>query len=395
MNGAGIGLYVHLPWCVRKCPYCDFNSHPLGKALPEADYLAALLADLDLEAPTLAGRRIESIFFGGGTPSLFSAASLGRVIEAADRAIGLAPDAEITLEANPGTIEHDTFESYAGTGINRISLGVQSFDAKQLKILGRIHGPDEARQAVAQLHRAGIENFNLDLMYALPGQDVAGVIADITAALELEPAHISHYQLTLEPGTLFHAYPPQLPDDDQAWDMQLAAQAALADAGFEQYEVSAYAHPGRQSRHNLNYWRFGEYLGIGAGAHSLLRAGNDFQRKARIKHPGRYMARAGSAEALAEMRKVEATERVFEFMLNALRLRAGFSPAQFEMATGLDFEPTLGQLERARTLGLMECVRGYWRPSERGRALLNDLQAFFLPADNEPLEPTDNPKTST
>jgi oxygen-independent coproporphyrinogen-3 oxidase len=395
MSERGLGLYVHLPWCVRKCPYCDFNSHPLGRALPEADYLDALLADLAYAAPALAGRRIDTVFFGGGTPSLFSAASIGRLIQAADDAIGVAADAEITLEANPGTIEHDAFKSYARAGINRVSLGVQSFDPARLKALGRIHGPEEARAAVDELRRAGIENFNLDLMYALPGQDMAGVLADIAAAVTLAPTHISHYQLTLEPGTVFHAYPPPLPDEDTAWEMQLAAQETLAEAGFEQYEVSAYAREAKQCRHNLHYWQYGEYLGIGAGAHSLLRQGERFAREARLKHPGRYMARAGSAEALAETRTVSPADRRFEFMLNALRLHSGFTAADFESKTGLDFEPTLGQLERAHALGLAEHEHGKWRASRRGRAFLNDLQALFLPSGDVATNRLEDSKTST
>lgn len=383
-RNSAIGLYVHLPWCVHKCPYCDFNSHPLRRELPETAYLDALLADLAFAAKHIHERSIGSVFFGGGTPSLFSAASIARIIDAADKIARLADGAEITLEANPGTIEHDAFSAYAAAGVNRVSLGVQSFDAAQLKTLGRIHGPDEARRAVDELRLAGLDNFNIDLMYALPGQDTAGMLADLDAAFELEPAHISHYQLTLEPGTLFHAQPPVLPDDDTAWAMQMAAQERLAERGYEQYEVSAYARAGRQCRHNLNYWRYGEYLGIGAGAHSLLRDDTGFHRSARLKHPGRYMARAGSGDALAERRRVDYADRAFEFMLNALRLRAGFTRSTFEHATGLDFEPTLSRLRHAQKLGLTELAGEHWRASARGRALLNDLQALFLPSSEGP-----------
>ncbi len=386
---AEIALYVHLPWCVRKCPYCDFNSHPLGRSLPEEQYLDALLADLAFEAPGIRGRTFTSIFFGGGTPSLFSAASIARIIDAAGQTAGIAADAEITLEANPGTIEHDAFTAYARAGVNRVSLGVQSFDANQLKTLGRIHDPDDARRAVDELHKAGLDNFNLDLMYALPGQDSAAMLADLDAAFALEPAHISHYQLTLEAGTLFHAHPPALPDDDTAWAMQIAAQDALARHGFAQYEVSAYARGGARCRHNLNYWRYGEYLGIGAGAHSLLRDADGPLRMARIKHPARYMARAGSEEVLASRHRVGTADRPFEFMLNALRLREGFTRATFEAATGLDFEQTLGQLRHAQALGLVEFAGERWTASPRGRALLNDLQALFLPTEQPPERESD------
>jgi putative oxygen-independent coproporphyrinogen III oxidase len=283
-----LALYVHFPWCVRKCPYCDFNSYALSGELPAEAYLARLQSDLAAQAPQVAGRAIVSVFLGGGTPSLFSAETIGRLLEAARQHLTLAPDAEVTLEANPGTIERGAFREYRAAGVTRVSLGAQSFDQARLTTLGRIHSPAETRRAAAELHAAGLTNFNLDLMYALPGQDVAGAVRDLEEALALAPAQVSHYQLTLEPGTVFAAHPPPLPDEDLAAGMLGECAERLALAGFAQYEVSAWARPGAQCRHNLNYWTFGDYLGVGAGAHGKL----TFAQRRRIVAPRSCASRA-------------------------------------------------------------------------------------------------------
>ncbi|HET6725616.1 MAG TPA: radical SAM family heme chaperone HemW [Gammaproteobacteria bacterium] len=371
-----LSLYVHLPWCVKKCPYCDFNSHPLRGGLPEPEYLAALLRDLDEELARIPGRAIETVFFGGGTPSLFSADAIGRVLDATGG--HLAGDAEITLEANPGTVEHGAFAAYRAAGVNRLSLGAQSFDAAALTRLGRIHGPDEIALAVGEIDAAGFDNFNLDLMYGLPDQTLAGALDDIERAVALKPAHISHYQLTLEPQTAFARRPPPLPDDDAIWEMQRTCQAALANAGFRQYETSAYARSGRQCRHNLNYWQYGDYLGIGAGAHGKLTHGPEVLRRAKLRHPTRYRGAAGHAKAFTE-NAVDGDDRVFEFMLNALRLNAGFDRTLFESRTGCDLARAEAPLALAMDKGLLARDGERYYPTDRGRAWLNDLQALFLP----------------
>jgi len=375
-----LALYVHFPWCVKKCPYCDFNSHALRGEVPEDAYVEALLRDLDFElAASPESRPLGSIFFGGGTPSLFSPAAVGRVLEAAQRRLGFAPDIEITLEANPGTADAGNFTGYRAAGVNRLSIGVQSFDAAMLAKLGRIHGPDEARRALELARAAGFDNVNLDLMYALPGQSPAQAQADLEAAVALAPEHVSYYQLTLEPNTEFHAHTPVLPDDEAAWGMQEQGQALHAQHGYAQYEVSAYARPGRRCRHNLNYWQFGDYLGIGAGAHGKRTLGEAIVRRARHKHPRTYLERAGTAAALQEDRRLPAADLPFEFAMNALRLNEGFRLVQFEQRTGLPgarLEPMLGT---AAARGLLEREADLVRPSARGRALLNQLTALFLP----------------
>ena len=290
-----IAIYVHLPWCVRKCPYCDFNSHVRPESIPETEYVAALLADLDGDLDLAAGREVSSIFFGGGTPSLFGVGAIAALIEGLASRLPFASDVEITMEANPGTVEHDRFAGYARAGINRVSLGAQSFDAAALKALGRIHGPGEIPAAVAEVKAAGIGNFNLDLMYGLPGQTLDGALSDMEAAIALGPAHLSHYQLTLEPGTASSIRPPVLPVDDDVWEMQMECQRLLAADGLEQYEVSAYARPGRQCRHNLNYWRFGDYLGIGAGAHGKVTVDGKVIRTEKPRSPREYLAGGGKA----------------------------------------------------------------------------------------------------
>jgi oxygen-independent coproporphyrinogen-3 oxidase len=375
---AQIAIYVHLPWCVRKCPYCDFNSHAAPAAIPEDAYVAALLADFDGDLDLAAGRGVSSVFLGGGTPSLFSVRAIAALIRGLAARLPFAEDVEITMEANPGTIEHGRFDGYAASGINRVSLGAQSFDARILRVLGRIHGPDEIGMAVAELTAAGIRNFNLDLMYALPGQTREGALADLKSAIALGPAHLSHYQLTLEPGTAFHHRPPVLPDDDTALEMQLDCQHLLAANGFAQYEISAYARPGRQCRHNLNYWRFGDYLGIGAGAHGKLTVGGTVIRTEKVRSPRSYLQGGGRLGGLR--RPVPAADLPFEFMLNALRLTDGFPAAEFERSTGLDagvVEPALTTLERR---GLIDRKGGLLRPTELGFRFLNDVQVAFLPA---------------
>jgi oxygen-independent coproporphyrinogen-3 oxidase len=374
-----LSLYVHFPWCVRKCPYCDFNSHALRGELPEADYISALLRDLDREARGARGRPIDSIFLGGGTPSLFSPRALARLLEGCRERLALADDVEITLEANPGTIERGRFADYRAAGINRVSLGAQSFSDAQLRVLGRIHAADDTRRAAEELHAAALDNFNLDLMYALPHQSPEEAGADIQAALALAPAHVSHYQLTLEPGTVFGGRPPAgLPDADGGADMQQACQQQLAAAGLLQYEVSGYARAGTRCRHNLNYWRFGDYLGIGAGAHgkcSRIEQGRIVvERTARPRDPRRFLR--GEP---AERHTVVAADLPFEYLMNTLRLKEGFAAADYEARTGLPFGELAGPLERLRQRGLIEAAGGLWRASSRGFDFLNDLLAQFLP----------------
>lgn len=373
-----LALYVHFPWCVRKCPYCDFNSHPLRGEVPEDDYVDALIRDFEFEA---AGetRPLRSVFLGGGTPSLFSDRAIGCLLDAVNARLPLAADAEITLEANPGTVDEAHFSGYRRAGINRLSIGVQSLDDARLKALGRIHGRADAQRAVDIARRAGFDNLNLDLMFALPRQSVAEAEADLRALLALEPEHVSYYHLTLEPNTAFAAAPPPLPDEDSAWDMMIQGQALLAGAGYAQYEVSAYAQPGRRARHNLNYWSFGDYLGIGAGAHAKRSAADGIRRRARHKHPKAYLATAGSAAALQEDRRIEVADLPFEYAMNALRLHEGFERAEFAARSGLDPAVLDAPLARARQLGLIEDDGERLRPSARGRDHLNTLIELFLP----------------
>jgi len=376
-----LSLYIHLPWCVQKCPYCDFNSHGLKGTLPETAYVDALLRDLDQDLPRVTGRTIETVFFGGGTPSLFTPAGIARILDGARGRLGFAKDAEITLEANPGTVERGRFTEYRAAGVTRLSIGVQSFDAAALKVLGRIHSSGEAVTAAEEAHAAGLSNFNLDLMYALPGQSLAGARDDIEKAAALQPAHLSHYQLTLEPNTLFHAHPPVLPDEDTAWAMQEDCQALLSVRGYGQYEISAYARAGCECRHNLNYWRFGDYLGVGAGAHGKLTdASGRVTRLWKVKHPETYLKTAGRAESLGGVSEVGSGDLAFEFMLNRLRLMQDLEEAEFETATGLSRSLIEPGLSRARSLELMEVTPTGWRITARGHAYLNDLQSVFLPA---------------
>jgi putative oxygen-independent coproporphyrinogen III oxidase len=378
---ASLALYVHMPWCVRKCPYCDFNSHQLKSGQPDASYIDALIRDFELELPRVQGRRIDSVFFGGGTPSLFSPDEFARLIAALKARIDFADDVEITLEANPGTIERGKFRGYAEAGINRVSLGAQSFDANALKVLGRIHSAADTHRAVEELTAAKLGNFNLDLMYALPQQSLEQALNDVKIACSLGASHISYYQLTLEPGTVFHSRPPALPDEDAAWQIQLAGQKILADCGYAQYEVSAYARKGAQCRHNLNYWLFGDYVGIGAGAHgkvSLARP-EKILRTVKPKQPREYQAEIGRAAHFAgDGRYIAAADLPFEFMLNALRLNDGFSGDCYHARTGLHLQNLDEKLAWAENSGLLESVTSGWRPTALGLRFLNDLQASFL-----------------
>jgi len=374
-----LALYVHIPWCVRKCPYCDFNSHERSGQLPEKEYLEALFRDLEASLPQVWGRRVISVFIGGGTPSLFSPASIDALLSGVRARLTLDPQAEITLEANPGTVEAARFRGFRAAGVNRISIGVQSFDERMLTALGRIHSSDEARRAI-DAAAASFENVNVDLMYALPGQTPAMVRADLDEALRFGLPHVSAYQLTIEPNTVFWSKPPALPEHDLAADMQLAAEESLRAAGYEHYETSAFARPGRRCRHNLNYWQFGDYLGIGAGAHGKLSFPDRVTRHARAKQPNEYM----KPDARVEQSVVPAAELPFEFMLNALRLVDGFDVVLFSERTGLPIHLIQSQLEAAEKKGLVARDWKRIRPTERGRRFLNDLLEVFLPDRRAP-----------
>ena len=372
-----LSLYLHFPWCVRKCPYCDFNSYTLHGELAEDRYIDAIERDIESQAPDVSGREITSIFMGGGTPSLFSPNAIARVLDATRRYLVVAPDAEVTMEANPGTIERGKFAEYCAAGVNRVSLGAQSFNAQRLETLGRIHSPQETRRAAEELHTAGIENFNLDLMYALPGQDVTEALHDVEAAIALAPTHLSHYQLTLEAGTVFAAQPPQLPADDIAAEMLAACGERLAAAGFAQYEVSGYAQPGRQCRHNLNYWTFGDYLGVGAGAHGKLTFVPDtIVRTVQPREPRRYLA-ATPAAALTR-KNVPTADLPFEFMLNALRLVEGFEAATFVERTGVEWEEIAPKVDALIKRKLLIVQGTRLIPTVTGLRFLNDMLLSFL-----------------
>jgi oxygen-independent coproporphyrinogen-3 oxidase len=363
---------------VRKCPYCDFNSHELRGALPEAEYAAALVADLDSALPSVWGRRVSSIFFGGGTPSLFSAAAIDQLLSAFRARLPLAADAEITLEANPGTVEAGKFRDFAAAGVNRLSVGIQSFDPRHLAALGRIHDDAEARRAV-EVARAHFDDFNLDLMYALPGQTLAEAGADVAEAVATGAPHLSFYHLTIEPNTVFHKHPPPLPDEDDTAAIHELVAARLAAAGYAHYETSAHARPGRECRHNLNYWRFGDYLGIGAGAHSKISFADRIVREMRTRSPVEYVRRAADGSHVAERREVGAGELPFEFMLNALRLAEGFEVRSFAERTGLPISVAEKALAAAEARGLIARDPLRIRPTELGQRFLNDLLQLFLP----------------
>lgn len=372
-----LALYIHIPWCVRKCPYCDFNSHATGPELPEQAYVEALLADLDIDLPAAHGRALTSIFFGGGTPSLFSARALDRLLQGVNQRLAFASDIEITLEANPGTFEQAKFRDYRQLGINRLSIGVQSFQSAQLKALGRIHDGSEAVRATEMARAAGFDNFNLDLMHGLPEQDVEGALADLRQAIALAPPHLSWYQLTVEPNTLFWSQPPEIPEDDILWDIQEAGQALLAAEGFAQYETSAYARAGRRARHNLNYWSFGDFLGIGAGAHAKLSdPDGTIRRSWKTRLPKDYLDPAKTFQA--GERQLEAAELPFEFMMNALRLTDGVPAEQFAQRTGLPLASIATACSEARAAGLLDADPARLKPTVRGQLFLNDLLQRFL-----------------
>jgi len=373
-----LSLYVHIPWCLRKCPYCDFNSHAVRGAVDQEAYVEALLLDLDHEMARRSLPELHTVFIGGGTPSLFDGAAIGRLLEGVARRVGLAADAEITLEANPGTAEARRFVDYRAAGVNRLSIGVQSLDDAKLAALGRIHSGAEAVRAYGLARAAGFDNINLDLMYGLPGQTTAQATADLQRAVALGSEHLSWYQLTLEPNTLFHHHPPQLPDDDGLAEMMDEGQRLLADAGLIQYEVSAYARRGRECRHNRNYWQFGDYLGIGAGAHGKLSLPSGIVRRSKLRSPTDYLARASGGAVQAERALGEA-ELPVEFMLNALRLNAGVPAALFEQRTGLSLQRIAGPRARACELGLLTADPGQLRATGQGLRFLNDLLALFEP----------------
>ena len=381
-SGIPLSAYVHLPWCVRKCPYCDFNSHTAGPPEQRDRYLDALFTDFEQDASHVAGRPLETVFLGGGTPSLFLPEQINALLTRLRRTFDVSPDAEVTMEANPGTLEHGRLAGYREAGVNRLSLGAQSFEAEQLRRLGRIHGPDDVVNAFHEARSAGFDNINIDLMHALPGQSVAAALVDLDAALELEPEHVSHYQLTLEPNTVFFVRPPDdLPDEDAVFDIQAASLERLEGAGFRRYEVSAFAREGRECRHNLNYWRYGDYLGLGAGAHGkLTTADGRVTRTEKPANPLQYAERMASGTATRTLRTVGDDERAFEFMLNTLRLSDGFTLAEFEAATGLPASNVLARLESLAARELMSCgTDRIWKPTERGFRFVNDLQSAFLP----------------
>ena len=372
-----LSLYVHWPWCVRKCPYCDFNSHEAKGELPEQAYLDALRLDLEQSLPLIWGRKIHTVFIGGGTPSLMSAAGLDRLMSDLRTLLPLELDAEITMEANPGTFEAERFRSYRESGINRLSIGIQSFNPAHLKALGRIHDGDEALRAV-EIAKNTFENFNLDLMYALPSQTLEEARRDLETALSFAPPHLSLYHLTMEPNTVFAKYPPALPDDDLSADMQDMIAEVTGAAGYEHYEVSAYAQPGRRARHNLNYWKFGDYLGIGAGAHSKLSFPHRVLRQARFKQPASFIEAAKRGNPVQEEHEIGRADMGFEFMLNALRLTGGFDPNLFGERTGMNIGAITKALNDAEAKGLIYRDHKLIKPTELGQRFLNDLQEMFL-----------------
>ncbi len=376
-----LSLYVHLPWCVRKCPYCDFNSHTAGASPPRARYVDALVADIHREAELVPGRELVSVFLGGGTPSLFKPGEIARILDAVRTSFDVADDAEITMEANPGTVESGAPAGYRAAGVNRLSIGAQSFAAAQLEILGRIHTPGDIGRAVDEARKAGFDNLNVDIMFALPGQGVADALADLEQATALAPEHISWYQLTLEPNTVFFARPPEgLPDDALAVEIQEHGQALLADHGFDQYEVSAYARDGRRCRHNLNYWLFGDYLAIGAGAHGKLTRSADVYRYVKPAHPLAYMQFVESGEQQPLGNPLDEDNRLFEFLLNALRLTHGFDEKDFAERALQAPNRLAGKASVAIERGLIKRdSAGVWRPTGLGQRFLDDLTEGFLP----------------
>jgi len=374
-------LYVHIPWCIRKCPYCDFNSHEVHEDIPEDRYIKALIDDLEQELPTVWGRTIESLFIGGGTPSLFSAQGIERLLGELRARLPMKPDAEITLEANPGTVDQARFHGFREAGINRLSMGVQSFQDDLLTAIGRIHNGTEAHAAIESAQRAGFENINLDLMFGLPAQTIAQALRDLRTALDLQPAHLSCYELTIEPNTRFFLQPPPRPDDEVLWEMQTAGRSLLSDAGYQRYEVSAYAQPGRQCRHNLNYWQFGDYLGIGAGAHTKISnaATQTITRSSKVKHPRAYLDAAHTDARISTRNELSADDVVLEFAMNSLRLDSGFTKAAFTAATSLPFDMIETQLCAAIAHDLLTADNGVIKTTEKGQRYLNELLQLWMP----------------
>jgi putative oxygen-independent coproporphyrinogen III oxidase len=377
-----LSLYIHIPWCVRKCPYCDFNSHEAKGDIPESEYVDALFADLEFSLPSIWGRRVGTVFIGGGTPSLFSAGAIDRLLAGVRARVQLAPDAEITLEANPGTFEREKFAGFRSAGVNRLSLGIQSFDPKHLLALGRIHAADEAREA-AEAALTLFDNVNFDLMYALPRQTIEEADADVAAALIFAPPHLSFYHLTIEPNTLFHRHPPPVPDEDTAADIENTVHARLESAGYRHYETSAFGKPGRECRHNLNYWQFGDYLGVGAGAHSKLSFSDRITRQVRYKQPKQYLERVAAGAPLQENLEVSRNDVGFEFMLNALRLTDGVPAPLFAERTGYPLALIAREIALAEARGLLARDAATIRPTSLGQRFLNDLQMLFLREQRE------------
>jgi len=376
-----LSLYIHIPWCVRKCPYCDFNSHEAREGIPEDTYITALVADLEQDLPAAWGRTIETVFIGGGTPSLFSPEGIDRLLGAVRARVPLKPDAEITLEANPGTVDQARFKGFRDAGINRLSIGVQSFQAGLLQRIGRIHNDTDAIAAIEAAQQAGFPNLNLDLMFGLPGQTIEQALADLRIATALQPAHISWYELTIEPNTWFHRHPPERPVDDDLWEMQQSGRVLLDAAGFERYEISAYARDGRLCRHNMNYWQFGDYFGIGAGAHAKISdaATQGITRTSRVRHPRTYLDTAHSTQRISTTSRLSVDDVVLEFAMNALRLEQGFSPATFTAATGLPYAAIEAFVNNGLADGLLSLLDDTIKPTQRGQRYLNELLQQWMP----------------
>lgn len=380
-NRPPLSLYIHLPWCVRKCPYCDFNSHSAGDSPPRKRYIESIIADLNVEAVKADNREVISVFLGGGTPSLFSPTEIQTILRNGMERMNISDDCEITMEANPGSLEHGDLAGYREAGVNRLSIGGQSFNAQILKTLGRIHGPGEIVSAFNEASSAGYDSINIDLMFALPQQDLRLAREDIDALLELSPPHVSYYHLTLEPNTVFYKRPPaDIPDDSLSWDIQTTCHGMLADAGYIQYEISAFAKSGHECRHNLNYWRFGDYLAAGCGAHGKLTGADGVvTRYTKPANPLIYMEQACAGHLCEDTKTPSADDLKFEYMLNVLRLKEGFAEQDFVAATGLSARMIAGELAAAAAAGLLCAENGHWRVSETGFRFLNDLQARFLP----------------
>jgi len=376
-----LSLYIHIPWCVRKCPYCDFNSHEVGDGIPEDAYITALIADLEQDLPAVWGRTVETVFIGGGTPRLFSPQGIDRLLGDVRARIPLKPDAEITLEANPGTVDQARFRGFRDAGINRLSIGIQSFQPTLLQSIGRIHNDHEAISAVEAAQQAGFDNLNLDLMFGLPGQTTAQALTDLRTATALQPAHISWYELTIEPNTWFYRHPPERPADDALWEMQQAGHALLDAAGFERYEVSAHTRDSRQCRHNMNYWQFGDYLGIGAGAHAKISdaATQNITRISKVRHPRAYLDNACSEQRISTTSRLAEDDVVLEFAMNALRLEQGFSPATFTATTGLPYATIETIINKGITDGLLALTSDTIKATPRGQRYLNELLQHWMP----------------